>query len=180
MLDTVETQNAETALRKSLDLGCGVNPRNKFDADEVFGVDLRDGLGDNIVAANLITDPIPFPDNYFDFVTAFDFIEHVPRIIFCPDMRAPFVELMNEVYRVLKPGGRFFSSTPAYPHPAAFQDPTHVNIITEKTFPSYFDDRIRGAKMYGFRGFFRLHSQNWRNQHLETTMIKVMGPSPRK
>jgi len=26
---------------KTLDLGCGVNPRNPFNADELFGVDIR-------------------------------------------------------------------------------------------------------------------------------------------
>ena len=176
MLETVVEKSAEVQPKKALDLGCGPKPRNKFHAEEIFGIDIRDDLSANILAADLVTDPIPFPDNHFDFVTAFDFIEHVPRIIYCPQKRAPFVELMNEIYRVLKPGGLFFSSTPAYPHPAAFQDPTHVNIITEKTFAKYFDDTTRWAVMYGFKGHFKLHTQKWREQHLETAMIKVISP----
>jgi SAM-dependent methyltransferase len=30
-------------------------------------------------------------------------------------VRSPFLELMSEVHRVLKLGGRFFTLTPAYP-----------------------------------------------------------------
>ena len=128
-------------------------------------------------SCDLALEDIPFDSEYFDFVTAFDFIEHVPRVIYNPTRRYPFVELMNEVYRVLKVGGMFFSSTPAYPHPAAFQDPTHVNIITAETFPMYFDDKARWAAMYGFKGAFKLHTQVWNGQHLETALTKVSFPS---
>lgn len=159
--------------KRLLDLGCGPIPKNKFRADEVFGVDIRPNLGPNIMSADLVVEKIPFPDDYFDFVTAFDFIEHIPRVIYAPEQRNPFVEFMNEVHRVLKVGGMFFASTPAYPHAAAFQDPTHVNIITEKTFPKYFADGTRWATMYGYTGYFRMHTQKWRGQHLETAMIKT-------
>jgi hypothetical protein len=75
-------------------------------------------------------------------VTAHDFIEHIPKVICNPQRRNSFIELMNETWRVLKVGGRFLSVTPAFPQPAAFVDPTHVNIITEQIFPLYFDDKI--------------------------------------
>ena len=67
---------------------------------------------------------------------------------------------MNEVYRTLKPGGLFLSFTPAYPVVDAFSDPTHVNIITEKTFPEYFTNQL-GASIYGFTGRFELVGQKW-------------------
>ena len=100
---------------KTLDLGCGVNPRNPFGADELYGIDIRPNENENIRVADLAIEPIPFPDEYFDFVTAYDFIEHIPRIIYNPNRRFCFIELMNEIYRVLKAGGSFFSSTPAFP-----------------------------------------------------------------
>jgi SAM-dependent methyltransferase len=161
-------------MKKSLDLGCGSNPRNVFGAQEVFGVDIRDGLGPNIRAADLAIDSIPFPDETFDFVTAHDFIEHVPRVVYLPKRRNSFVELMNEVYRVLKPGGIFLSMTPAYPHAPAFRDPTHVNIITDETFPLYFDSKNRWASIYGFNGAFNIAQQEWRGQSLLTVMQKVL------
>lgn len=160
---------------RSLDLGCGLNPRNFYQCDEVFGVDIRPSSNDHLNSADLAVEPIPFADNHFDAVTAFDFIEHIPRVIYNPDRRFCFVELMNEIYRVLKPGGVFLSFTPAFPKAAAWRDPTHVNIITEETFPLYFDDKNRLAAMYGFNGSFLIENQRWHedDMHLVTLMRKT-------
>lgn len=165
-------------MSKTLDLGSGPNPKNPFNAAEVFGIDLgsRPDINPNIVAADLVLGPIPFAAETFDFVTAYDFIEHIPRIIYMPERRQPFIELMNEIYRVLKMGGHFLSHTPAFPHAAAFVDPTHVNIITEGTFPLYFGDNrpdCPWAAMYGFVGSFRMVSQEWQGPHLMSVMQKI-------
>lgn len=175
-VDALRGLQVEQLITRTLDLGCGPQPNNKFDAIEVYGIDVRPDLGVNIRSCDLTVEDIPFESEYFDFVTAFDFIEHVPRVIYSPRRRNSFVELMNEIYRVLKVGGLFFSSTPAYPNPAAFQDPTHVNIITAETFPCYFDDTRRWAAMYGFKGAFQIHTQIWNGQHLETAMKKISFP----
>ena len=108
----------------------------------------------------------------FDFITAYDFLEHVPRVIYLPERRFPFIELMNEVYRTLKPGGIFLSRTPFYPISSAFTDPTHVNVITADTFPMYFDDKHTWAKMYGFKGSFKLNFQAVNETHLVTILEK--------
>jgi SAM-dependent methyltransferase len=160
-------------MTRSLDLGCGANPKNTFNADEVFGIDVREDLQANIRKADLVIEPIPFPDCYFDFVTAHDFLEHVPRLVYAPHRRNAFVELMNEIYRVLVVGGNFLSFTPAYPNPEAFRDPTHVNIITDQTFQAYFDDVNRWAAGYGFNGAFNIKMQEWRGPHLLTVMQKI-------
>ncbi|WP_140628797.1 glycosyltransferase [Methylibium rhizosphaerae] len=160
-------------MSRTLDLGCGDVPRNPFHADDLCGVDVRSDLSGNIRSADLVLGPIPFDDESFDYVTAFDFIEHVPRIVYAPHRRHPFVEVMNEVHRVLKPGGLFLSHTPAYPHGVAFRDPTHVNIITEETFPIYFDDESRAASIYGFNGAFKIRLQRWQGPHLLTVLQKT-------
>lgn len=164
-------------MTKTLDLGCGPNPNNPFNANEVFGVDIREDIGRNIASADLALDPIPYDSNMFEFVSAYQFIEHMPRVIYAPKHRLPFVQLMNEIYRVLKVGGVFLSVTPAYPHNAAFQDPTHVNIITEETFIRYFDDTHRWAKIYGFTGHFKILKQEWMGANLVTQMQKVLPPA---
>lgn len=149
----------------SLDLGCGDVPRNPFGANDVYGIDLRSGV-------DLAVQPIPYADNSVDFISAYDFIEHIPRIIYLDGKpRFAFVELMNEIHRVLKPFGQFLSFTPAYPHAPAFRDPTHVNIITEETFPMYFAGGCL-AKMYGFKGLFHVERQEWSPPHLITVLIK--------
>ncbi len=162
----------EATKTSTLDLGCGPSPKNFFNADFVFGVDIRDDLVNGIVKADLALEGIPFTDNCFDFVTAHDFIEHIPRIVYMPARRNCFVELMSEIWRVLKPNGRFLSVTPAYPHPAAFRDPTHVNIITDDTFSVYFVGETPGAKMYGFKGNFELISQLWNGPYLVSVLEK--------
>lgn len=163
-------------MTKTLDLGSGASPQNPYRATEIFGVDIQSDLGPGILAADLATSPIPFESDFFDYVTAFQFIEHVPRVIYNPTRRNSFVELMNEIYRVLKVDGVFLSVTPAYPHTAAFQDPTHVNIITEETFPFYFDDTHRWAKIYGFEGHFKVLRQEWAGANLVTQLQKVASP----
>ncbi len=163
-------------MTRTLDLGCGDVPRNPFHADALYGVDVRDNLAGTIRRADLVIEPIPFDDDGFDYVTAYDFIEHVPRVVYAPQRRNAFVELMNEVHRVLKPGGLFLSHTPAHPHGVAFRDPTHVNIITDETLPMYFDDRTRWASIYGFRGAFHVLAQRWSGPHLITVMQKVAPP----
>jgi hypothetical protein len=79
----------------SLDLGCGPRPENHFKADIAYGIDVRDDVDSNVVKADLVIEKIPFDNDYFDFVTARDFIEHIPRLIYAPQRRYPFVELMN-------------------------------------------------------------------------------------
>lgn len=160
-------------MTRSLDLGCGKTPKNPFNADELFGIDVREDLEANIKSADLVVEPIPFDDEFFEYVTAHDFLEHIPRLIYAPMRRNAFVELMNEIYRVLKTGGLFLSLTPAYPHAEAFRDPTHVNIITDQTFTAYFDNVNRWASSYGFNGAFHIRLQEWRGPHLLTVMQKV-------
>ncbi|TWA60578.1 methyltransferase family protein [Azospirillum baldaniorum] len=169
--------SAKSLVTRSLDLGCGPNPKNPFSASELFGLDVEDHPAPHIRTADLAVDALPFEDGHFDYVTAFDVIEHVPRIVYAPHRRYSFIALMDEIHRVLKPDGLFYAQTPAYPHAEAFQDPTHVNIITENTFALYFDDQHRWAANYGFRGAFRVLSQEWRGFHLLSTLQKAPAPA---
>lgn len=156
----------------ALDLGCGTTPRNPFQANTQWGIDIREDLDHNIKSVDLTINPIPFEDKSFDYITAFDFVEHVPRIIYAPDCRFPFIQLMNEIWRTLKEGGIFFSLTPVYPFKTAFSDPTHVNYITEETF-QYFNDGSRLASIYGFSGAFKVLEQYRTDTHLISILQKI-------
>lgn len=165
------------ARASSLDIGCGTQPKNPFQAQQLFGLDIRENPQKNIKFADLTIDSIPFPDESFDYITAHDFIEHVPRVIYMPTRRFPFVELMNEVWRALRPGGIFLSVTPIYPYSPSFRDPTHVNIISHETFPMYFCGKSRLAAMYGFRGSFTILKQGVRPPHLVSLLRKCVHPN---
>lgn len=160
---------------KSLDLGCGSNPKNPFHADKIYGVDIREDLSENIKCVDLSIQGLPFESNSFDYCTAFDCIEHIPRIINTGERnRLSFLELINEVYRILKPGGLFLHRTPAYPSKEAFQDPTHVNIITEDTFPYYFCEPCSWASDYGFNGKFEMVSQKWESSVWIVCLVRAI------
>ena len=150
---------------RHLDIGCGPQARNPYGCNEVYGVDLAsrpDTPKHFFRSANLAMEPIPFEDNFFSSVSAYDFLEHMPRLLSngVDSTRSPFIALMNEIWRVLEPNGRFYAVTPAYPRIEAFSDPTHVNIITEETH-LYFTEPQVWAKMYGFTGSFKLVRVEW-------------------
>jgi len=149
-----------------LDLGCATNPQNPYRKANLFGLDIRDDAqtalaqrGIVMKQANLVFEPIPYPDNHFASVSAIDFIEHIPRQISVGSANQiiyPFINLMNEIWRVLAPGGRFLAVTPAYPSALAFADPTHVNYIARGTH-AYFCGESPAGSIYGFNGRFVAH-----------------------
>ena len=147
---------------KHLDLGCGSNPHNPYNSDQLFGCDLKHPESVHNVyfadfkTADLAFEEIPFQDEMFDSVSAVNFLEHIPRQVAYGHLqtRNSFIELMNEIHRVLKPGGRFFAVSPVYPHSDAFTDPTHVNFITRFSH-RYFVLPSLTADQYGFTGKFK-------------------------
>jgi SAM-dependent methyltransferase len=152
-------------ITKHLDLGCGTKPRNPYRQQELYGLDIRADLSEpgvkEIRAANLCIEPIPFESNSFNSLSAYDFLEHIPRVaidFLNQKTHFPVIDLMNEVWRVLKNNGVFYAVAPAYPHSLAFADPTHVNIMTPKTHYYFTGDKPIG-QMYGFIGKFELVRQ---------------------
>jgi 2-polyprenyl-3-methyl-5-hydroxy-6-metoxy-1,4-benzoquinol methylase len=71
---------------------------------------------------------LPFKNNFFDVVTAFDVIEHVKD----------YKKAIKNIFRVLKPNGIFLLSTPIEvkgffkKFPSADKDTTHVTTFTEE------------------------------------------------
>lgn len=151
---------------RHLDLGCGAEPRNPYTRGELHGIDIRPRPSQGKIihaVADLTLQPIPYRDDFFGSVSAFDFLEHVPRLLISADGKTsvfPFIRLMDEIWRVLAPGGRLYAVTPCFPSQAAFQDPTHVNVISELTHVYFCGDEPLG-QIYGFKGRFRALRTDW-------------------
>ena len=159
----------------ALDLGCGSNPRNPFEVKKLHGCDLFADKNKKILKCRLGFEKIPHKDNTFDYLSAFDLIEHIPRYSDNADINhTPFIFFMNETYRVLKKEGFFLSVTPFYPYVSAFVDPTHTNVITEETFSGYFSDKKNPelAEQYGIKTNYKIVNQRVWNEHLVTLFQK--------
>lgn len=124
-----------------IDLGCG---RKKLPG--YFGVDCQSLEGVDLVCD--CNERIPLDDNCADEVNASDFLEHIHN-----DKR---IHIVSEIYRILKPGGIFRSSTPSTDGRGAFQDPTHYAFWNENSFAYYTNDMLRG--LYGIVPKFRIIS----------------------
>ncbi|WP_030719670.1 glycosyltransferase [Streptomyces sp. NRRL F-2580] len=96
-----------------------------------LGVDqyARDGV--DIIAT--LPAPLDLPDNSVGLLRAVDFLEHVPAK----------VPLINELYRLLAPGGMLLTLTPSSDGRGAYQDPTHVAYYNENSFWYYTDNQYR-------------------------------------
>lgn len=148
---------------RHLDMGCATHARNPFGASEFFGADLSDNPPLNLPKARYFKVhtrvELPVEDGFFTSISAFDFIEHLNRTDSYPNS---FIAFLNEASRILSPGGVLLCVTPAYPSPLSFQDPTHVNIITEGTV-QYFVNAggADGDLDYGISCRFELIEQFW-------------------
>lgn len=91
-------------------------------------IDLLDLPGVDVVH-NLDECPWPFPDNSFDLIFGHNVFEHLT------DM----VAVMDEVHRILKPGGRVVITVPYFRCTDAFVDPTHKIFFTSRTFDYFLD-----------------------------------------
>jgi O-antigen biosynthesis protein len=96
-----------------------------------IGVDRFPVEGVDIVAE--LPNPLPLADSSVGVIRAVDFLEHV----------ADKVALINEIYRLLAPGGMLLSQTPSTDGRGAFQDPTHVSFYNENSFWYYTEANYR-------------------------------------
>lgn len=169
-------QNIEQLLKKyesvKLDLGCGANKNPGF-----IGIDYEAFSGVDIVH-DLEKFPWPLPDECASLAVSSHLVEHlnphsgdsrvlgllqllldkgvisreeVEKYIGEMNPGPRFIRFMDEVWRVLKPGGEYAMVYPYAGSPGFWQDPTHINGINEMTW-WYFDPeepRTQGA-LYAF------------------------------
>jgi hypothetical protein len=121
-----------------IDFGGGQRPKEGF-----TNVDLFEGAD---VKHDLFTFPYPFGDGVADEVHASHFIEHLPmEMVEHGGRKKDMLEaFMDEMYRILKVGGKCYLVFPNCTSTRAFQDPTHRRFIPEATV-LYFNKGWRVA-----------------------------------
>jgi SAM-dependent methyltransferase len=120
-----------------LDIGCGIN---KFPG--AIGLDRSLSTRADVIA-DLDRFPYPLRDSSFREIRAIHVIEHVADVI----------KMMEEVHRLLAPGGRLFIATPHYTDFSSFCDPTHRWHLNSFSL-RYFGDDHAG---FGYYSAARFH-----------------------
>ncbi len=109
-----------------LDIGCGARKNEGFvgmDKRKLDGVDIHHDLEKF---------PYPISDNMCLMITGSHIIEHIKPWL--------MNEFMNELWRIMKPGGQLAFALPYGWSFGYIQDPTHCNPCNEATW-SYYDPR---------------------------------------
>jgi len=127
----------ETLLKEKggirLDIACGANKQETF-----VGMDIRPLPGVDIVH-DLLVFPWPLPDECVLVAMASHIVEHLPPVAFDNGhTRFPFMQFMDECWRVLKPDAQLAIAMPHGSSQGFLQDPTHCNACNETTW-AYFD-----------------------------------------
>ena len=111
-------------------LGCGSSRIKKLylagheEWDGLVTVDFADTHNPDIVH-DIAQLPLPFPDDYADEIHAYEVMEHVGQQ---GDWQFFFAQ-WSDLWRILKPGGRFFGTSPHWSSPWAWGDPGHTRIV---------------------------------------------------
>jgi predicted SAM-dependent methyltransferase len=107
-----------------IDLASGQNKTPGY-----FGVDIFNGKDvDGVV--DLEQFPWPIKSESVEDIVCNHYVEHTPDLM----------KFMDEVYRILKPGGKIKIVCPYYNSMRCWQDPTHKRAISEATFLYYNKD----------------------------------------
>ena len=174
-----------------LDIGGGGAPQKNF-----INIDVRP-LPTVDIVWNLARYPWPLPDECCIRAMASHLLEHIPsdmgdgrvfplielllkkKLLTPAEVRESigeyedvprFVRFMNEVWRIMKPGGQFMVAMPHGRSQGFLQDPTHVSARNETTW-AYFDplEPHTGGLLYGI-----YQPSPWRITHLSFSPAENM------
>ena len=140
-------------------IGCGSNLNKRMTCDgtnewsNLMTLDNNPAHKPNIVH-DLTVMPLPFFDNMFDEIHAYEVLEHTGAQ---GDYKFFFAQF-SEFWRVLKPGGHFLATCPSRHSPWALGDPSHTRVMQKEQLvflrqSSY--DAVGSTPMSDFRNIYR-------------------------
>lgn len=115
-----------------LNLGCGNRLVTSTLDVMVINHDRRRHRPDVDVVWDLDLLPWPWMDDQFDTVIAWSVLEH---------LQINLVQSLDELWRIIKPGGQLQAKLPMWDHIDAHHDPTHRWWVTEKTWEWFDPDK---------------------------------------
>ncbi len=125
--------------------------------------------------------PLPFADETFDEIHAYDVLEHLGRQ---GDWRA-FLDEWSEWWRLLKPNGVLCGISPIYTSPWAWGDPGHTRIVSVESFT--YLDQSEYTKQVGvspitdyrfiYKADFDLIGASMHGEHSVAYVLRAIKPS---
>lgn len=135
---SVDTVTEPLLEGKCLNIGCGRDIKKGW-----VNLDRQDAPGIDVVAdlERLSLNPLPFPNDTFDGMLMSHVIEHITNVL----------PMMEELYRVAKPGCELVIRCPHGASDDADEDPTHVRRMFHGSFLAFAQPYYWRAD-YGYRG----------------------------
>ena len=157
--------NVNLPIRRILDIGCGTHR-----SPGAVGIDILDlkkyHPKGKFYQCDIDNENLPFKDNTFDDIIASHVLEHCRNL----------VHVMEEIWRVSKPGAIVKIEVPEERSKWAWGEPTHVRCFNENTLKFFVKGYYVNNSRYGFKCDFDIIDMSVSDIFLLNCKMKVIKP----